>query len=205
MSRQKFAELERTFNQFMEKRNEREGWKKPAQSVEEIINEIREHKPNDGTQGRIFEVKFRNFLLGEIERVHPQGVADAVIKSGVTLEIGQGSKSLTSAVFANAEEALEYWNNSYKPMRKASHVAYSPTGNTEDKFADTRIYSQAQFIAVLEECGLVRAKKNSRDGLYKIAIQTFKFKNSDKKEKQFKEALQARGETPLQFIERMYA
>ena len=41
--------------------------------------------------------------------------------------------------------------------------------------------------------------------MYKIAIQSFKFKGSDKKEKQFKEALQAHGETPLQFIERMFA
>lgn len=197
--------LERAISTFTELRNDREGWKKPAKSIEEILEEIKGHVPNDGTQGRIFEIKFRNYLLGEIERVHPQGVADAVVKSGVTLEIGQGCKALTSAVFANTDEALDYWYNSYKPMHKASHVAYSPTGNTEDKFPDTRIYSQAQFIAILEECRLIRAKKNGKDGMYKIAIQSFKFKGSDKKEKQFKEALQAKGETPQQFIARMFA
>lgn len=179
----------------------RKDWREPAQTLEQILAEVDGYDERDmGKLGKKYEPAFRLWLMGELERCHPQGVTDIAVKSGVALEVGHRCKALTPLVFNSAEEALEYWNNTKMPMRNATHIAYSPTG-TMGNFPDTRIYTQREFINILTSCGLIRAKSDK--GLYKVAIQTFY--NSTKRNNQFIEALNQAGETPHEFIERMFA
>lgn len=183
----------------------RADWKTPVTSVKQAVQEILQHKENDGTLGRIYEVSFRAWYLGVIERTHPQGVSDAVVKSGVALEIGHACKALTAPCFDSAESAMAYWNGNKYPMTKCTHIAYSMTGTIDKTFSDTRIYSQRAFINILESCGLVRAKENKKgSGKWKVSIQTFKFKDSHKKENLFREMLENAGETPQDFMARMF-
>ena len=179
------------------------GWRAPATSIEQIMAEVDNYSVNDcGKHGKKFEPAYKYFLLKLIQRYSASGVTDAKVKRGVSLEIGHNCKPLTASVFNSKEEALHYFRNTSRPMRNASHVAYSPTGNLD--FGDTRIYTQREFIDILETCGLIRATKHAKDGTYKVAIQSYKFKDSDKKEKMFKTALASAGETSEQFLSRMF-
>ena len=175
----------------------RENWRAPLTSLDEALKEVDNHKPNGGSHGRKFEIALRYHILNKLERAHGSGITDITIKRGVTLEAGQGSKGLTAPVYETAQDALDYWKTSYKPMHKASHIAYSPTGSLD--FSDTRVYTQHEFIEILESCGLVRAKADK--GMFKVAIQSYK--NSKKKYAQYTTALSASGESLNDFMERM--
>lgn len=172
----------------------------PVKSLAEIYEEVSGYDERDcGKVGKLFEPTFRYWLLWELERYHPSGVTDIVIKSGVALEVGQRCKPLTEAMFYTEEEAWHFWKTQPKPMKNATHVAYSPTGTMGD-FPDTRVYTQREFIKILEKNNLVRTSKYK--GKIKLAIQTFY--TSKKRNAKFVADLQAGGETPHEFINRMF-
>lgn len=176
-------------------------------TLEQITKKYLSNGADDGRFGRSFEVEFRKKLTGAVERVHPLGVADVLVKSGVTIECKTGCGWLVNAEFETAEDAMKYFENSYKPMIKASHVAYLPkwTGsNTEDAI----ILTQRKFLKILEAHNLIRSKKSTQ-GLYGISIQSYiptpTFKASQAVYDNIVESLKTKGETIEEFANRVLA
>lgn len=172
---------------------------------EGIITKYISNTADDGRFGRSFEVDFREILTGAVERCHPLGVADVAVKRGVTVETKTGCGWLVNPEFDNAEDAWNYFENAYKPMIKASHVAYLPKWNGENT-RDAIILTQAKFLNILEKNKLVRAKSNK--GYFGIAIQSYiptpTFKASVSRYESFLNDLADNGEIIEEFAERMY-
>ena len=172
---------------------------------EGIITKYISNTADDGRFGRSFEVDFREILTGAIERCHPLGVADVSVKRGVTVETKTGCGWLVNPTFDTPEEAWHFFENTYKPMLKASHVAYLPKWTGENT-RDCIILTQKKFLAVLERNKLIRAKGNK--GYFGICIQSYiptpTFKASVSRYESFLEDLSNTGEIIEEFAERMY-
>ncbi len=174
-------------------------------TLEEIVNNYLESADyNPGIPGHVYQAKFNAWLTGNIEYNDTERT-DVRVKAGVATETKTGCGWLFKPMFATKEEALEYWNSKKNPMRRAMHVAYSPTAES-DTFQDTRIFTQLQFLTILNDCKLIRAKQNSHQGSMEygkwgIAIQSFK--NSKTKFHQFMVALDT-GMTAQEYAKKMY-
>ena len=179
--------------------------KKSSAPKEEIIANYVKNTSDDGRFGRSFEVDFREILTGVSHRMHPLGIADITVKRGVTVECKSGCGWLVSPEFDSAEEAMEYFVNSYKPMLKASHVAYLPKW-TGDNTRDAIVLTQRKFLEILSRHNLIRTK--GKKGSYGVAIQSYiptpTFRASQKRYDAFLEDLADNGEIVEEFAERIY-
>ncbi len=141
--------------------------------VDEIINYYANIDNHDGVKGSQFEVIMRDALKGIAEYQAPQGVADIVYKQGVTIECKTGAGRLINTGYETPEKALAaFWadfKKSGRPMKRASHIAYTPTfnGNIDNVY----ILYQPDFIRLLRVLELIRTKQYD-DG-HKVTIQSY--------------------------------
>jgi hypothetical protein len=136
-----------------------------------------------GRNGRNFEVAFRSLLIGVEGACNPQGVADILVKRGVTLECKTGCGWLISPTYASKEEASEILAEGGFKMKRAMFVAYLPEFNGENA-EDALILTQSKFMAIFAKYGKLRVKQSSSNGMWGITIQSYipteKFKASKK-------------------------
>lgn len=132
-----------------------------------------------GACGKQFEVLFRATLTDRVERVHPAGYADCVVKRGVVVECKTGAGTLGDFGWDTKEEAeLAMENMDF--LHKCSHVAYLPKFNGYN-LEDTIIVPRKRFIRILLKYNLVRVRCGS-NGKWYVTIQNYlpteKFKSS---------------------------
>jgi hypothetical protein len=128
------------------------------------------NEKDNGRNGRNFEVDFRLLITEKAEACHRQGVADIVVKMGVTLECKTAQPQLTAPIYNSKEEAENAIANGFK-MSKAMFVAYLPTYNGNNA-EEAIIVSQKTFIEIFRKHGKLRAKRHS-NGKWCIAIQQY--------------------------------
>ncbi len=157
---------------------------------------------NDGAGGRGFETAFKHSLADTLGFANVAGFTDFVVKRGVAVELKTGGGWLTPYNFATKEQALEYFNSTSYPMKKATHVAYLSrfTGSNE---LDAGIFSQPAFIALLKELKLIRVKAHGRKGSYTYGVAIQSFTHNPSKWIELDLAVQSLGEEPVRFYERM--
>ena len=171
---------------------------------------------NTGAKGCIFECVVRHAVNGIWEHVHVMDETDVTIKRGVTLECKSGAGDLTSARWSSREQAAEVWESSKRPMRKASQVCYTVKVNVEnpaEMLETARVFTQNEFIQILEESKMLRFRKDGEK--FCAAIQTVSestaksqfLKNGQPRKEtapnKFRRLILERGETLESFIERM--
>ena len=123
-----------------------------------------------GAMGKQGEVIFRKVATNKVERLHPAGYSDCVIKSGVSVEVKTGAGELETFGFDTKEEAQEALDND-RFLLGCTHVAYLPkfTGENVEDFI---IVPRKRFIKILRHYGLLRVKKAS-SGKWKVTIQNY--------------------------------
>lgn len=157
---------------------------------------------DDGAGGRGFETAFKHSLANQLGFASVAGFTDFVVKRGVAVELKTGGGWLTPYNFATKEQALEYFNSTTYPMKKATHVAYLSrfTGSNE---LDAGVFSQPAFIALLKELKLIRVKAHGKKGFYTYGIAVQSFTHNPSKWLELDLAVQELGEEPVRFYERM--
>lgn len=121
---------------------------------------------NCGWRGDAFEVGTKDFLGAKNPRVSPAGRAD----------FRRGNKW-----YEFKHSAGELGNEGEKLVKGSSMVCYAPIVRADDELAYIEAYvlSRENFLAILENVGLLREKTSSK-GVRKITIQTFWVNKSDK-------------------------
>lgn len=171
---------------------------------------------NTGARGCVFECTVRHAINGTWEHVHTLDETDVTVKRGVTLECKSGAGDLTSARWSSREEAAEVWGSSKRPMRKASHVCYVAKVNVENPaeiLETARVFTQNEFIQILEDSKMLRFRKDGEK--YCAAIQTVSestakspfLKNGQPRKEtapnMFRRLILERGEKLEDFVDRM--
>lgn len=130
----------------------------------------RYHNERDhGRKGRNMEEDGRLLFKQVDERCHPLGVADMVVKRGVTVEFKTGCGWLVSPIYDSKEEVEEMLDD-FK-MVKAMYVCYLPEYDGTNIY-DAIVITQKKFLTVFRNHGKIRVKKGS-NGLWGIAIQSY--------------------------------
>ena len=121
---------------------------------------------NCGWRGDAFEVGIKDFLGVKSPRVSPAGRAD----------FRRGNKWYE---FKHSAGELGVLGD--KLVKGSSMVCYAPIVRADDELANIKAYvlSRENFLAILENVGLLREKTSSK-GVRKITIQTFWVNKSDK-------------------------
>ena len=117
------------------------------------------NEKNCGWRGDAFEVGTKDFLGAKNPRVSPAGRAD----------FRRGNKW-----YEFKHSAGELGNDGEKLVKGSSMVCYAPIIRDDDELAyiDAYVLSRENFLAILENVGLLREKTSSK-GVRKITIQTF--------------------------------
>ena len=148
-------------------------------TLEEIVNNYLESADyNPGIPGHVYQAKFNAWLTGNIEYNDTERT-DVRVKAGVATETKTGCGWLFKPMFATKEEALEYWNSKKNPMRRANACWHTVQRLRAIHFKILVFFTQLQFLTILNDCKLIRAKQNSHQGSMEygkwgIAIQSFK-------------------------------
>lgn len=125
---------------------------------------------HDGSFGCIAEKTARLAMTGKNESVHKAGETDIVFNR-MCVECKTGSGWLIDAFATSKEDALSFYYRKRLPITRAKFFLYSMDGKS-DILETGRIFTQRQFLDILERLNLVRTKpKNGKIG---IAIQSFK-------------------------------
>lgn len=172
------------------------------ENLEDILNRYLNNIHGYG--GISGEIIGRKTLTDKIERLHPAGYGDCIIKRGVSVEFKTGAGELEPFGFDTKEEAEEAMEND-DFLRGCTHVAYLAKfdGTNVEDFI---VLSRKRFIKVLKAYNLVRVKKAS-NGKWKVTIQNYlptpNFHPSLKRAACFFEALEENGYYLDIFAERM--
>ena len=179
---------------------------RPALTLEEICKIYAEELDPMGNPARQVECFLRYRLTGKVEYVHPQGVADVVIKSGVTLEVKTGHGWAIEPNFRTLEDLEDFLDERKNPMIKASHVAYlSHRAVSGTDCDDCLFFTAGQFLAILGKYGKLVAKESR--GMWGIAMKPwitegYAQKSSPKVEAQIREDLEEIGLILEEFAEK---
>lgn len=123
-----------------------------------------------GAMGKRAEVIARHLVTGKIERLHPAGVSDCTVKSGVSVEIKTGAGELSTFGYDTKEEALEAMEEG-RFLEHHTHVAYLAKFNGSNA-EDFLVLPRRRFINLLNKYNLVRVKRGS-DGKWRVTIQNY--------------------------------
>lgn len=182
--------------------------KPELKTLADIINEYPIENDPLANAARQVECFVRYRLTGAVERVHPLGVADCVVKRGVTLEVKTGHGWFIEPNFATQEQLLAYLDERSNPMIKASHIAYLPHRATNGYNCNSCLFFTArQFMDIMGgQFGKLVAKENR--GMWGVAIKPwitegYAQKSSERNEKAIREMLQKSGLDIKKFAERM--
>ena len=139
------------------------------EKVERLLNR---YNPtiDSGAMGKRADVLVRRLITGKIERCHPAGIADCVVKSGVSVEIKTGAGELGQYGYDTKEEAEEAMAEG-RFLEHCTHVAYLAKFNGTN-IEDTIVLPRRRFIKLLDKYGLIRVKHSS-DGLWRVTIQNY--------------------------------
>lgn len=125
---------------------------------------------HDGSFGCIAEKTARLAMTGKDESVHKAGETDIVF-ARMAVECKTGCGWLIDAFAETKEQALATYYAKRLPITRAKFFLYSMDGKS-DILETGRIFTQRQFLDILERLNLIRTKpKNGKIG---IAIQSFK-------------------------------
>lgn len=159
-----------------------------------------------GNPPRQVEVFLRYRLTGKVERVHPLGVADVVVKKGVTLEVKTGHGWLIEPSFESLEDLEAFLDERKNPMIKASHIAYLPHRAMDGADCeDCLFFTAGQLLSILGSFGKLTLKESR--GFWGIAMRPwitegYAQKSSPKVEKQIRERLNDTGLILEEFAEK---
>lgn len=159
-----------------------------------------------GNPPRQVEVFLRYRLTGKVERVHPLGVADVVVKKGVTLEVKTGHGWLIEPSFESLEDLEAFLDERKNPMIKASHIAYLPHRATDGADCeDCLFFTAGQLLSILGDFGKLTLKESR--GFWGIAMRPwitegYAQKSSPKVEAQIRERLNDTGLILEEFAEK---
>ena len=125
-----------------------------------------------GRYGRALEVLARWYLTGKIEPVHPQGVSD-IRFNGYSVEVKSSAGTLTSYMYASADDVQALYNASCPTMARARYVLYSPYPElvTAENIGVQRLYTQCRFMQAAAAAGMLIVR--SKQGLYGAALKQF--------------------------------
>lgn len=159
---------------------------------------------NDGFGGICWETEGRAFVTGVFERLHPAGVADAIVKSGVVLEFKSGAGELSFGVRYETKAEAEAAKANGEFLQHCTHIAYVPKV-TSKSLSKPCVCSKRRFVKMLQENNLLRVKENG--GFWKVTIQNYlptaNFKPSAERVNRIFEFLET-CETLEQFASRMF-
>ena len=159
-----------------------------------------------GNASRQVECFMRYRLTGKIERVHPLGVADVIVKKGVTLEIKTGHGWLIEPSFESLEDLESFIDDRKNPLIKASHIAYLPHRAKDGTDCDDCLFFTAgQLMMILGSFGKLILKESR--GFWGIAMKPwitegYVQKSSSKVERQIREQLEEQGLMLEEFAEK---
>ena len=139
---------------------------------EENLQDVLDRYINNicGYGGISGEIIGRKALTEKIDRLHPAGYSDCIVKRGVSVEFKTGAGELDPYGYDTKEEAQEAMEND-DFLHGCTHVAYLAKfdGTNVEDFI---VLSRRRFIKVLKEFGLVRVKHAS-NGSWKVTIQNY--------------------------------
>lgn len=159
-----------------------------------------------GNPSRQVECFLRYRLTGKVERVHPLGVADVVVKKGVTLEVKTGHGWLVEPSFESLEDLEAFLDERKNPMIKASHIAYLPHRATDGTDCeDCLFFTAGQLLNILGGFGKLILKESR--GFWGIAMKAwitegYAQKSSPKVEEQIRAQLNDTGLILEEFAEK---
>lgn len=180
--------------------------KKPLVTLDDVRTEYSLDKDPCGNGARQVECFLRYYFTGKIERVHPLGVADIVIKRGITMEVKTGHGWLIEPRFETLEELENHLDSRKNPMIKASHIAYLPHRAYDGlDCVDCLIFSAIQFIKIMGKYGKLTVKESR--GSWGVAIKDwitegYAVKSSSKVEKAIREDLENNGLIIEEFVQK---
>lgn len=145
----------------------------PASAGAILAKAYAENLADTGGRGRAAEVLVREYLTGEVQRVHPLGVTD-VIFSRRSIEVKTRAGWLVNPYTEDKERALLDWREKSRIMRGAQYIAYSPfeilAGSDKNSMQNFfKVFKVSDFRRFITPYIQVRGKA----GLYGIAIQQF--------------------------------
>lgn len=168
--------------------------KPPLTSLDDVRAEYIDPK---GGAPRQVECFGRYRLTGVIERVHPLGVADVTLKSGMTLEVKTGHGWLIEPMFETMESLNAYLDERRNILLRASHIAYLPhRARAGEDFDDCLFFTAMQLVKILGQFDKLACKQD-RDR-WGVAIKPwitegYAQKSSAKNEALIREALEDAG------------
>lgn len=146
------------------------------------------HNSRDtGGAGRAAEVLVRQYLTGEVHRVHPLGTTDVVYQRR-SIEVKTRAGWLVNPYTGSKEQVLFDWREKSRIMKGAQYIAYSPwqvpAGVSMD---DMTRFFRVYRISVFRRCITPFTQIRGKAGLYGLAI--CQFYQSKKKEQALLDAL----------------
>lgn len=179
---------------------------RPPLTLENIRKEYDPTIDPMGAAPRQVECFARYRLTGLVEYVHPLGVADVVVKSGVTVEIKTGHGWPIEPNFRTKEDLEDFLDERRNPMIKASHVAYLPHRAKDGTDCDDCLFFTAgQFLSILGKYGKLVVKESR--GMWGVAMKPwitegYAQKSSPKVEEAIRADLEAVGLIIEEFAEK---
>lgn len=152
-----------------------------------------------GRYGRGYEVRVRQFLTGNVERVHAQGDTDIRYKRRA-IECKSSACWLVNPLFNTAESLQQYLASTPTPMKGATYICYAPITKDQNgiPFENVEnisyVLTQREFLRTMKEANMLQVKK--RNGLFGLAIR--QFYQSRKAEQKLFDALDASNYMTLQ-------
>lgn len=179
---------------------------RPALTLEGIRAEYPAEADPMGNPPRQVECFLRYRLTGKVERVHPLGVADVVVKKGITLEVKTGHGWLIEPSFESLEDLENFLDERKNPLIKASHIAYLPHRAQDGTDCDDCLFFTAgQLLTILGSFGKLTLKESR--GFWGIAMKPwitegYAQKSSVEKENQIRAKLEDQGLILEEFAEK---
>lgn len=129
-----------------------------------------------GRYGRGYEVRVREFLTGQIERVHAQGNTDVRYKHRA-IECKSSACWLVNPLFDSAESLQHYLASTSTPIKGATYICYAPITKDENgiPFENVEnisyVLTQREFLRTMKKANVLQIKK--RNGLFGLAVKQF--------------------------------
>lgn len=129
-----------------------------------------------GRYGRGYEVRVREYLTGNVERVHAQGDTDIRYKHRA-IECKSSACWLVNPLFDSAESLQAFLDSTATPMKGATYICYAPITKDENgiPFENVEnisyVLTQREFLKTMRKAGALQVKK--RNGLFGLAVKQF--------------------------------
>ena len=129
-----------------------------------------------GRYGRGYEVRVREYLTGNVERVHAQGDTDIRYKRRA-IECKSSACWLVNPLFDSAESLQAFLDSTATPIKGATYICYAPITKTAEgvPFENVEnisyVLTQREFLRTMRKAGALQIKK--RNGLFGLAIKQF--------------------------------